>query len=224
MTIYRASNGADPTDELQISLLTSSDTRRIDAMRRDLQRQRNADPNRTATGALLAREHELARLRARYISGETAAAELAERLSFAHRHAGKPSLAQLSDKVGYSKGTLSKVLNGKMAPAWPLVRALGEQLRVPPQHITQEWLPLWIAASAYRDESRSEKRGTQREESGGYTCPKCGSWVVSTALHTEWHMRQEPSGRPAPAAELTGTGLAEDEVVLLRRMYHGDRR
>lgn len=224
---------------------------RSDALRQDLQRQRPTE-TRSAAGALLAREHELARWRAQHIPGETAAAELAERITFARRHAGKPSLAKLSLKVGYSKATLSKVLSGKMAPTWGLVRKLGEQLRVPPQHITQEWLPLWIAADTYRDATKHNGKDVARgtapvpppgtltaaETHGvdpltgtgpggdaltgdtGYTCPKCGGWVVNTAVHTGWHMQHEPDGRPAPAAESTGVHRADTaELTALQEIF-----
>ena len=31
-----------------------------------------------------------------------------------------------------------------------------------------------------------------------YKCDRCGSWVNDTALHLEWHMTIDPSGRTAP--------------------------
>ena len=73
------------------------------------------------SSAALAREHEVARMRAKLMDPETAVRELAERLTFAHINAGKPALGVLSEAVHYSKGTLSKVFAGKMMPSWPLV-------------------------------------------------------------------------------------------------------
>lgn len=104
---------------------------------------------RTAQAAL-AREHELARMRAKLMNPVTAAADLAERLALAHCQAGKPSLSKLADRVGCSKATLSKVFNNKMAPSWGLVRKLGVQLRVPTAIVNQDWHPLWMAADNYR--------------------------------------------------------------------------
>ncbi|MFC3989623.1 helix-turn-helix domain-containing protein [Actinoplanes siamensis] len=226
-------------------------------MRNDLRRQ-PAEPARLTNGALLAREHELARARAAHIDGTTAGEDLARRLAFAHRHAGKPSLAMLSMKVGYSKGTLSKVLNGKMAPTWALVRKLGEYLRVPPHHVTQEWLPLWIAADEHRESIKAAEKEAQEKnamkqvargtatvhtrpeqppapidlrtgtaprtdaltEETGYACPQCGSWVVNTAQHTNWHMKRDPAGQPAPEAESTGAGHANTaELTLLKEIF-----
>jgi hypothetical protein len=38
----------------------------------------------------------------------------------------------------------------------------------------------------------------------GYTCAECGSWVVDTARHTDWHEAMEAGGRPTPLAESLG--------------------
>jgi len=162
--------------------------------------------------AALAREHELARMRAKLMDPETAARELAERLNFAHVNAGKPALGGLGEAVHYSKATLSKVFAGKMVPAWPLVEDLGAALHVPPQTVVQEWYHLWTAANMLRRKPDTVHRraaaplvpGTATVAGSaaaqtGYTCPKCGSWVVDTALHAEWHTQIEPiDGRTTP--------------------------
>ncbi|MBB4767031.1 helix-turn-helix domain-containing protein [Amorphoplanes digitatis] len=167
------------------------------------------------SNAALAREHELARMRAKLMDPETAARELAERLTFAHVNAGKPALGALGEAVHYSKATLSKVFAGKMVPSWPLVENLAVALRVPPQTVVQEWLHLWTAANTLR--RGTDAPGTAEAESTrtGYTCPKCGSWVVDTALHTGWHMQIEPSGRAAPASESIGGWNAQSREISL---------
>lgn len=196
----------------------------------------------------LARDHELARMRAKLINGATAASELAERLSLAHVQAGKPALGTLVKEMGcYTKSTLSKVFNNKMPPTWRLVRKLGEQLHVPQAVVMQEWLPLWMAADAYRQETKTvTARGTASVTTGyavdagasagspdthaalagqtGYTCPKCGAWVLDTALHTGWHMQREPQGKTAPAAESMGIGWNGEsaEINLLREALGTD--
>jgi len=156
--------------------------------------------------AALASEHELARMRAKLMDPETAARELAERLNFAHVNAGKPALGYLGEAVHYSKATLSKVFAGKMVPAWPLVEDLGAALHVPPQTVVQEWYHLWTAANmlrrrppdtAHRPAAAPLVPGTATTTGSasaqtGYTCPKCGSWVVDTTLHTDWHTQIEP--------------------------------
>lgn len=187
--------------------------------------------------AALAREHELARMRAKLMDPETAARELAERLNFAHVNAGKPALSCLGEAVHYSKATLSKVFAGKMVPAWPLVEDLGVALRVPPQTVVQEWYHLWTAANMLRrrpDAVRGRATvppvpgtaaaGGSASAQTGYTCPKCGSWVVDTTLHTEWHMQIEPSGRSAPATEsIDGwTAAHSHEINLLREALEND--
>jgi len=165
------------------------------------------------------RDHELARMKAKFLNGESAGADLAERLRFAHRQNGKVSLDTLGTAVGYSKATLSKVFNGKMAPTWALVRKLGAELNVPQGLVMQEWLPLWIAADTHRQHKPVSARGdinaaANDSASGtaaalngptGHTCTKCGSWVVDVARHTDWHMAKEPGGLP-PDAESMGEG------------------
>jgi hypothetical protein len=175
--------------------------------------------------AALARDHELARVRAKLIDGATARSELAERLRFAYVRAGKPPLSRLGTAVGYSKATLSKVFAGKMPPTWILVRKLGTHLRVPHHYIVQEWLPLWTAADMHRNR-RPTARGSapvpapgspMGDARTGYPCPKCGSWVVDTTLHTEWHMKMELAGRATPDAEsITGWNAQSYEINLLR--------
>jgi hypothetical protein len=56
----------------------------------------------------------------------------------------------------------------------------------------QEWLLLWTAANTLRrnpDAGRPAPGTTAATTDAGYTCPKCGSWVVDTALHTGWHLQ-----------------------------------
>jgi hypothetical protein len=163
----------------------------------------------------LAREHEVARMRAKLMDPETAVRELAERLTFAHVNAGKPALSVLSEAVHYSKGTLSKVFAGKMIPSWPLVEDLAVELRVPTETVVREWFHLWTAANTLR-----RKPGAGRETAAetvqqavqgagasvksaatgpGYTCPECGTWVVDPALHTGWHRQVGEAGPGGPA-------------------------
>ncbi|GAA3350126.1 hypothetical protein GCM10020358_74850 [Amorphoplanes nipponensis] len=165
------------------------------------------------TSQALAREHEVARMRAKLMDPETAVRELAERLTFAHVNAGKPALGVLSEAVHYSKGTLSKVFAGKMLPSWPLVEDLAVELGVPTQTVVQEWFHLWTAANTLR-----RRPGALRERAAappapgtdasakstaagaGYTCPECGSWVVDPALHSGWHRQGGQSGGTAPGS------------------------
>lgn len=198
---------------------------------RDLQRSVASTPPR---------EHELARMRAKLMNGEAAAGELAERLRFAHCQAGKPPLGALCSAVGYSRATLSKVFNGKMAPTWALVRKLGAYFKVPQIHVTQEWLPLWIAADMHRHQKPVARgsapvvpqrllpagaAGTSDALTGptGYSCPKCGGWVVDTTRHTGWHMAMEPGGSP-PDAESTGDSwnATSQDLRLLRQALDSD--
>jgi hypothetical protein len=161
----------------------------------------------------LAREHEVARMRAKLMDPETAVRELADRLTFAHVNAGKPALGVLSEAVHYSKGTLSKVFAGKMIPSWPLVEKLAVALSVPTETVVREWYHLWTAANTLR-----RRPGIVRERAAGqpvpgtagngkpatagpgYTCQACGSWVVDPALHTGWHLKVEQSGRNGPTS------------------------
>lgn len=189
-------------------------------------------PTPTRPGMLLAaRDHEMARMRAKLMNPTTAYVDLVEQLNFAHVQAGKPSLSTLSKTVDYSKATLSKVFTGKAMPSWVLVHRLAVHLRVPPR-VAQDWYTLWTAANmSGRKPDTARGRATVPLTPGtatgsvatadtqtGYTCPKCGSWVVDTALHTGWHMEIEPSGRTAPPSEsITGWNAASDEISLLRK-------
>ncbi|WP_433828263.1 hypothetical protein ACQP2E_02440 [Actinoplanes sp. CA-015351] len=196
--------------------------------------------------ANLVRDHELARMRAKFVNGQSAWPDLVEQLNFAHLQAGKPSLSVLGAQVRYSKATLSKVLTGKMMPSWKLVQLLGAALRVPTGVIVQEWFPLWTAAEMHRAKRLGAIRGTAKvpapgeqaapssdpvrmatgtsaatiaaiTEPTGYTCPSCGSWVVDTPVHTAWHMRMDRPGQVPPAAEpITGGTIPEREIRLLR--------
>jgi hypothetical protein len=203
---------------------------------------RNEPPRATGrpSSVALAREHELARMRAKLMDPETAARELAERLTFAHVNAGKPALSVLGEAVHYSKATLSKVFAGKMVPSWPLVENLAVALRVPPQTVVQEWLHLWTAANTLRRNpgtlaGAGGGRGTAQEHPvvpllpgtaaaaeasapAGHTCPKCGSSVVDAALHADWHTRVEAAGAPAASDESIdgGWNAPSHEIDLIR--------
>jgi hypothetical protein len=151
----------------------------------------------------LAREHEAARMRAKLMDPETAVRELAERLTFAHVNAGKPSLAVLSEAVHYSKGTLSKVFAGKMMPSWPLVEDLAVELGVPTQTVVREWFHLWTAANTLRRKPAVEQEQivVQPAPTGTvYPCRECGSWTADPALHSGWHRQIGEAGRGGPTA------------------------
>jgi hypothetical protein len=176
----------------------------------------------------LAREHEVARMRAKLMDPETAVRELAERLTFAHVNAGKPALSVLSEAVHYSKGTLSKVFAGKMIPSWPLVEDLAVALGVPTQTVVREWFHLWTAANTLR-----RKPGAGREQvpaqavpgtgasvksaaaGPGYTCPECGTWVVDPALHTGWHRQAGEAGPGGPTAGPIGGWTVQARSISL---------
>src|SRR5215213_3045328 len=103
--------------------------------------------------------------------GPYAAAELATELRTAWERAGKPSMTYVGDQVGYSKATISKVLSGKMPPAWQLIRKLGPVLNVPQSTVNDHWHPLWVAADRYR----TAAPGTVREQTPhGFECHGCG--------------------------------------------------
>jgi hypothetical protein len=185
---------------------------------------------RRPSSEALALEHEAARMRAKLMDPETALRELAERLTFAHVHAGKPSLAVLSEAVHYSKGTLSKVFAGKMLPSWPLVEGLAAELGVPTQTVVREWFHLWTAANTLRRRPGVVRdRPPAQPAAGtatavepavtalGYTCGACGTWVVDPAMHTEWHRQAGEAGRGGPASGTLGQWAAQARVLGLNR-------
>ncbi|AGL14230.1 hypothetical protein [Actinoplanes sp. N902-109] len=191
----------------------------------------------TPAPAPLGRDHEAARLRAKLMNPHQAYTDLIDGLSFAYVQAGKPPLGVLGRTVGYSKATLSKTLSGKAMPSWRLVLGLGTALKVPVSTM-QDWSAFWTAANMSRREPATVAGraavpavpGTAQETGSGasdaqtgYTCPQCGSWVVDTARHTGWHMRIEPTGRPAPPAESLGKGwnARSEEWTLLREALGG---
>lgn len=264
MSVYRSSDSPEPNrltgpeaqtsraakqalrDELAASdrswlrsprALRANETRLTEQLAQQVAQQQNQE--RAAANALLARDHELARMRALQIDGSTASGKLAAHLRFAHQQAGKPSLTALSHKVDCHKGTLSKVFNNKMHPPWRLVRRLGMALRVPQTYVMQELLPLWIAADTYRHSLKSDtvpmptlpapasaaaqNTGTQVPVGDGYPCSECGSWVVDAVRHTRWHMDQTPERYPASAAEPIGATRANTaEFDLLREALSTD--
>jgi transcriptional regulator with XRE-family HTH domain len=125
-----------------------------------------------------------------WLHGATAGAELADQLKQAWVAADRPDLGDLGDRVGYAKATLSKVLAGKAAPTWHLVRKLGLALDVPPATVGERWHELWIAADDFRrgvPTSRTASAGGD----GSYTCERCGAWVVDSRVHAEWHEEVE---------------------------------
>jgi transcriptional regulator with XRE-family HTH domain len=136
--------------------------------------------------------------------GALAGAELADRLKQAWVIAGRPHMGVIGDEVGYSKATISKVLSGKMAPAWHLVRKLGVALGVPAETVADQWHPLWIAADNFRRGVADSGSSGTAARTGGHTCERCGSWVVNSHLHAAWHLRLEQ-----PAAETAASRMAD---------------
>jgi hypothetical protein len=172
----------------------------------------------------LAREHEAARMRAKLMDPETAVRELAERLTFAHVNAGKPSLAVLSEAVHYSKGTLSKVFAGKMMPSWPLVEDLAVELRVPTQTVVREWFHLWTAANTLRRKPVVEQERVAVQQAPTATvspCPECGSWTADPALHSGWHRRIGEAGRGGPTTGTAGGWHVQARAFSLNREVLG---
>jgi len=176
----------------------------------------------------LAREHEVARMRAKLMDPETAVRELAERLTFAHVNAGKPALSVLSEAVHYSKGTLSKVFAGKMMPSWPLVEDLAVELRVPTETVVREWFHLWTAANTLRRRpTAGRERAAAQAVPGtgasvksaatgpGYTCQECGTWVVDPALHTGWHRQVGEAGQGGPTSGPIGGWTVQARSISL---------
>jgi transcriptional regulator with XRE-family HTH domain len=146
---------------------------------------------------------------AQWLDGERAGAALAVQLRLAWVGKGKPRLADLGDQVGYSKATISKVLSGKMPPAWRLVRKLGAALGISESTVNQEWHPMWIAADKHRHEAPglaldSDPAGSDLKPPG-HVCPWCGGWVVNTQVHVMWHMQLQQVGQqPAPTGAEAG--------------------
>jgi transcriptional regulator with XRE-family HTH domain len=132
----------------------------------------------------------------------TAAREqLAKMLVAARIAAGKPLLARLANKVGYSESMLSRVMNGRLVPPRDKLEQLAEQLDVDMSTYTSIWLPLWTAASRKPDSTATSTpeaqapAGPPGAPAGGFECPACGSWVTNPARHIEWHMPQPSAGQ-----------------------------
>jgi len=126
-----------------------------------------------------------------WLHGAMAGATLADQLKQAWVHSGRPNLGDLGDRVGYSKATISNVLAGKTPPAWHLVRKLGLALDVLADVVSEQWHPLWVAADNFRRGVPDSRPTGNAPGTGSYTCERCGSWVVNTQLHAEWHARVE---------------------------------
>ncbi len=127
-----------------------------------------------------------------WLPGATAGHALAEALKQAWVAADRPDLGDVADRVGYARTTLSKVFAGKAPPTWHLVRKLGLALDVPPETVADRWHELWIAADDFRrGVPASRADGGAERASGGYTCDRCGSWVVDTQRHEQMESRWE---------------------------------
>ena len=109
--------------------------------------------------------------------------ELADQLKQAWVAAGRPSMSEVGDEVGYSKASISKVLSGKMAPAWQLVRKLGVTLGVPREIVQGVWHPLWIAA----DTRRRHATDAPDLRTPQHPCARCGCVVAEPRDHEAWH-------------------------------------
>jgi transcriptional regulator with XRE-family HTH domain len=117
--------------------------------------------------------------------------ELADKLRRAWIGAGKPSMAAVGDEVGYSKASISKVLAGKMAPSYRLIRKLGLVLGVPPETV-EEWHKLWLAADAERNRPVGiAQRNTTP------ACPRCGCVINNHLVHEAWHATLDVGAPPS---------------------------
>ena len=148
--------------------------------------------------------HEQAIRTAEWLDGERAGAALADQLRLAWVAADKPPMAGLGDQVGYSKATISKVLSGKMPPAWRLVSKLGAALGISDKTVNDKWYPMWIAADKHRHKAPGLAAANEVKPPG-HECPLCGGWVVNTQQHVVWHMQLQQVGQ-YPAA--TGSEAA----------------
>jgi transcriptional regulator with XRE-family HTH domain len=117
---------------------------------------------------------------------------LAEQLKRAWIAAGRPRMSDVGDEVGYNKASISKVLSGKMPPAWHLVRKLGPALGVPERIVRDEWHPLWVAA----DEQRRRRQVDPGSVAGRHQCAECGTWVADPEVHHTWHDRLDAAAPP----------------------------
>jgi hypothetical protein len=147
------------------------------------------------------------------LHGATAATDLADQLKQAWEAAGRPNLGDLGDRVGYTKATLTKVLAGKTAPTWHLVRKLGLALDVRPETVGEQWHELWIAADNFRrGVPTSRLPGTSAGRDGSYTCERCGAWVVNTQVHAEWHEEVESRWQADTLSNETNWASLRDAV------------
>jgi hypothetical protein len=166
-------------------------------------------PAGASTGNVVAQQSREQAIRtAGWLDGERAGAALADQLRLAWVAANKPSMAVIGDRVGYSKATISKVLSGKMPPAWRLVSKLGSALGISESTINNEWHPMWIAADKYRHKAP----GLAPENDvtpPGHVCPLCGGWVVNTQQHFIWHMQLQQASQFPTSAESEAARIAD---------------
>jgi transcriptional regulator with XRE-family HTH domain len=148
----------------------------------------------TDTAELLARQG-LTPPTERDATGPDVRGQLADRLRRAWINAGKPPMSAVGDEVGYSKASISKVLAGKMAPSYRLIRKLGVVLGVPAETV-EEWHRLWLAADAERNRpvGIAQRSTTQ-------VCPRCGCVVSGRLIHEAWHATQDVDGPPSSTPE-----------------------
>jgi transcriptional regulator with XRE-family HTH domain len=161
---------------------------------------------------------------ARQLNGALAGAELADRLKQAWVTAGRPPMAEIGDLVGYSKATISKVLSGKMPPAWRLVRKLAGALGVSATTVSEAWHPLWIAADNYRRAVPFSGPPVIDSQPHGWPCESCGAWVVNTHLHASWHSRWEPGPPPMPVNNSLDWASLRDSLPRREEQAHREEQ
>ncbi|MEU6791024.1 hypothetical protein ABZ907_04950 [Nonomuraea wenchangensis] len=127
---------------------------------------------------------------------------LAQELARAHRRAGKPKYKDLQAQLAplpASPGTLSGVFKGHRAPKWELLVPLLQLLGARQDDIDRHWRHLWLAAQEHgRPIGALPASLAPMPPAHGYECPDCGSWVMDTEKHLQWHLavtHASPRGR-----------------------------
>ncbi|MFC4066794.1 helix-turn-helix domain-containing protein [Actinoplanes subglobosus] len=130
------------------------------------------------------------------LAPDIALQHLSELLSKARNAAGRPKLQTLARAIDYSDSMLSRVFNGRRAPARDKLEALAEQLDVDTRTYTTIWLPLWEAAVRKPAEPTPKAGAMPVPVPAGppahderFVCASCKALVrlADAPGHIEWH-------------------------------------
>jgi hypothetical protein len=129
-------------------------------------------------------------------------------LQHARRSAGDPSYGQLQRKTGYSKASISRLLNAHTFPKWEFVEAFLKACGIDDPQISSHYRLCWLEIAELRRPLGAESWHDDHQHPGpgiAQECAECGALVSNPLRHQAWHASQSRR-ESASAARTRGTG------------------